>query len=75
LQALIDNDVTQSNQLFVSDFLNEESSAKKHNYNQMIGNNDSPFVFDLCDNEDGGLEVKKELIKEATKKGGVSKQG
>jgi hypothetical protein len=54
LQALIDNDVTQSNQLFVSDFLNQELPAKKRNYNQMIGNNDSLFAFDLCDNEDGG---------------------
>jgi hypothetical protein len=74
-QALIDTDVTQSNQLFVSDFINQDSPAKKHNYHQMIGNNESPFIFDLIDNEDGGLEVKKELMNEATKKGGVSKQG
>ncbi len=73
-QALIDNDVTQSTQSFVSDFVNQESPAKKRNYNQMIGNNDSRFAFDLSDNDDGGLEVKKELMKKATKKGGVSNE-
>ena len=72
-QALIDNDVTQSNQSFVSDFLNQESPGKKRNYNQMMASGES-LVFDLCENDDEGLEVKKEIMKKASKNGGVSKE-
>ena len=76
-QALITNDVTQSTQSFtnnVSDFLNQESPARKQKYEDVIGDDVSLVAFDIFDNEgEGGLEVKKELISDVTKKGGVSK--
>lgn len=75
-QALITNDVTQSTQSFtnnVSEFLNQESPARKRNYEDVIENDIDPIAFDLSDNEDVGLNVKKELLSSVTKKGGVSK--
>lgn len=77
-QSLINNDITQSTQSFsndVSDFLNQESPVKKRKYEELVESSDEieAVVLDMSDDDDEGLNVKKEKMSKATKKGGVSK--
>ena len=72
--ALITNDVTQSFNTEVSEFLNQDSPKKKCNYTDIVGDNKS-FAFDISEEKDDtdGYAVKSEAIEKVTKSGNISK--
>ena len=71
-RALITNDVTDSFKPEVSEFLNQNSPTKKRKETDIFDGENEPLVSDIVD-EQNGYAVKKEMIEQSSKSGGVSK--